>query len=113
MSKSSFGLPATIKKQQKLGDDIQALKLKISELDKTLIEMEMEFELMDRRRKGLKKYRISWTKYYHASGEKKIEASTEEEAIQIVKDHVGEYDGSLDWGPDSPFIESLGEVDDH
>jgi hypothetical protein len=59
------------------------------------------------------KYSISWTKYYHATGMVEIEATTEEETIQIAKDNVGTYDGDLDWGPNDPVIESWGEIEKH
>lgn len=101
-----------IEKQKNLGDDIKALKSKITEKRKSLEKMEMEFELAEKKIKGLKRYKISWMKFYNASGEIEIEATTEEEAIQIVTDNLVDYDGHFDGGPQEPFVESLGEVKD-
>ena len=55
-------------------------------------------------------YEIDWFKYYYTTGTVMIEASTEKEAIKIVEDNIGNYDGSLNWEPDKNFIESCGEV---
>lgn len=59
------------------------------------------------------KYNIEWTRYYYETGSEEIEASNEEEAIQIAKDNVFIYDGHLDGGPAEPDIESYGEVEEH
>ncbi len=58
------------------------------------------------------KYKIEWVKYYWAEGTEEIEASTEEEAIQIAKDSIGEYVGHEEWDYDKNVIESWGEVED-
>jgi hypothetical protein len=57
-------------------------------------------------------YRIFWSKTYYASGTEEIEAPTEEDAIQIVKNNICDYDAlsSLEWDPDKDYIESEGEV---
>ena len=55
-------------------------------------------------------YEIDWFKYYYTTGTVMIEASTEKEAIQIVEDNIGNYDGSMTGDPDKIFIESQGEV---
>ena len=43
----------------------------------------MELELVEEEKKDLKTYEIDWVKYYWQTGTEEIEASTEEEAIQI------------------------------
>jgi hypothetical protein len=57
------------------------------------------------------KYLISWCKYYYQFGEVEIEASTEEEAIQIAKENIGHYEGHMEWDYDQNEIESWGVVE--
>jgi hypothetical protein len=57
------------------------------------------------------KYLISWWKFYSQTGEVKIEASTEEEAIQIAKENISEYEGHWEWEYDQNEIESWGVVE--
>jgi hypothetical protein len=58
------------------------------------------------------KYEIDWVKYYFETGTEEIEASNEEEAIQIAKDNIGGYEGDMDWDYDKIEIQSWGEVAD-
>jgi hypothetical protein len=51
-------------------------------------------------------------KYYFETGTEEIEASTEEEAIQIAKDNIGGYEGDMDWDYAKNEIQSWGEVAD-
>jgi len=97
-------------KEQKVEDNIPTLKSKIAELQKILRARELELVKMEKKRKGLKNYLISWVKYYYATGEKEIEASTEEEAIQIARHNVGGYEGKLEGDFDRNEFESWGEV---
>ena len=69
--------------------------------------IEMEHELM---KKDLKKYEIGWVKYYWDVGTTVIKASTEEEAIQIAKENICDYQGHFEWDFDKNEFESLGEV---
>ena len=59
------------------------------------------------------KYLISWVKDYYQTGEVEIEASTEEEAIEIAKENISEYEGYMEWDYDKNEIESLGEVENN
>jgi len=97
-------------KEQKAEDDISSLKSKIFELQKTLPAMEFELEKMEKKAKGLKKYSIEWVKYYYSYGTVEIDASTEEEAIQIAKDNVCDYSGHMEGDFDKNEFVSLGEV---
>ena len=97
-------------KEQKVEDDIPTLKSKIFELQKTLHAMELELEKMEKKAKGLKRYSIEWVKYYYSYGTEEIEATTEEEAIQIAKDEVCGYSGHMEGDFDKNEFVSLGEV---
>jgi len=108
----------TTDKDQKI-DEIQALRSAIVELQKDLIAMEhklctedKKLETEEKKIKGLKKYLISWMRFLNRSGEEVIEASSEEEALQIARENVYLYDGKMDGGPEEPFIESWGEVEE-
>lgn len=99
-----------IEKQQNLINDIPTLESKILEYQENLRVLELEIENKRREESKLKTYLISYVKYYYLTGEVEIEASTEEEAIQIVEDNIGCYDGSMEWDYDKNFVESWGEV---
>ena len=90
-------------KEQKVEDNIPILKSKIAELQKTLQAKEIEFEKEEKKKKGLKKYCVEWVKYFYEAGEEEIEASTEEEALQIARDNLGEYQGHFDACGDRDF----------
>jgi hypothetical protein len=62
------------------------------------------------RRKVMPKFTISWCKTYYSMGTEEIEASSEEEAIQIAKENIGYYEGHMEYDYDKNEIESLGEV---
>ena len=83
-------------KEQKVEDDISIMKSKIAELQKILQAKEIEFEKEEKKKKGLKTYWVEWVKYFYEAGEEKIEASTEEEAIQIARDNASDYQGHFD-----------------
>jgi hypothetical protein len=102
-----------LERQKKLGDDIQSLKSNIAELNNNLKEAEIEFELMRKKIKRLKKYKISWSRPYYEYGEEEIEASSEKEALQIAKKNVFQYEGKIESGYEEPYIESWGEVNDY
>ena len=58
----------------------------------------------------VKTYEIAWVKNYHATGRELIEAESEEEALKIAEDNIGNYEGSMEYDPDNPpWVESWGE----
>jgi hypothetical protein len=58
----------------------------------------------------LKTYEIAWVKNYHMANSVLIEAETEEEALQIAENNIGNYEGSMQYDPDNPaWVESWGE----
>ena len=57
----------------------------------------------------MKTYEIAWVKNYSATGRELIEAESEEEAIQIASDNIGDYEGSMQYNPDENWVESWGE----
>ena len=59
----------------------------------------------------MNKYLISWVIYFSQADEVEIEASTEEEAIQIAKENIGEYDGKWEVVDEESEIKLLGVVE--
>ena len=57
----------------------------------------------------VKTYEIAWVKNYHMGNSVLIEAETEEEALQIARDNIGNYEGSMQYDPDEDWVESWGE----
>ena len=58
----------------------------------------------------MKTYEISWVKNYHATGSELIKAESEDEALKIAEDNIGDYEGSMEYDPDNPpWVESWGE----
>ena len=53
----------------------------------------------------MKKYKVSWSKTYYASGEVEIEAESEEDARIIVEENSGDYEGSMQYDPNENYIE--------
>mgnify|MGYP003135488617 CR=1 FL=1 len=45
------------------------------------------------------KYEVEWTKTYYASGHVEIEAESKEEAKEIAEEHIGDYEGSMQYDP--------------
>ena len=100
-------------KEQKVEDNIPILKSKIAELQKILKAKEIEFEKEEKKKKGLKKYCVEWVKYFYEAGEEEIEASTKEEALQIARDNLGEYQGHFDACTDPMFeFECFGPMEE-
>ena len=56
----------------------------------------------------VKTYEIAWVKNYYATGTELIEADSEEEALKIAKDNIGDYTGNMDYDPDADWVESYG-----
>jgi len=54
-------------------------------------------------------YEIAWVKNYHMGNSELIEADSEEEALQIARDNIGDYEGSMQYDPDEDWVESWGE----
>lgn len=46
------------------------------------------------------RYRVRWSKTYHASGEMIIDAPTPEEALDLADERVGDETGSMQYDPD-------------
>lgn len=58
-----------------------------------------------------KTFRVDWSKTYYASGIEEVEAETEEEAVEIVREKIGDLTGSMQYDPNEDYVESLGEKD--
>ena len=52
------------------------------------------------------KYLVDWNKPSHASGSVEIEADSSEDAEWIVRDRMGDYEGSMQYDADKDFDES-------
>ena len=53
-------------------------------------------------------YEIAWVKNYFATGSELIEADSEEEALQVARDEMGNYEGSMQYTPEEDWVESWG-----
>ena len=53
-------------------------------------------------------YEIAWVKNYFARGSELIEADSEEEALQVARDNMGDYEGSMQYIPEEDWVESWG-----
>ena len=54
-------------------------------------------------------YEIAWVKNYHMANSVLIEAKTEEEALEIARNNIGNYESSMQYDPDEDWVESWGE----
>ena len=54
----------------------------------------------------MSKYEVTWSKTYYASGSVEIEADSNEEAEDIVRERMGDYEGSMQYDADKDFVES-------
>ena len=52
------------------------------------------------------KYLVDWNKAYHASGSVEVEANSNEEAEEIVRERMGDYEGHMEHDADRDFVES-------
>jgi len=52
------------------------------------------------------KYYVSWSKTYYTSGSVEIEADSSEDAEWIVRDRMGDYEGSMQYDADKDFVEA-------
>ena len=57
------------------------------------------------------KYTVSWGKTYYASGLVEIEANSSEDAEDIVRDRMGDYEGSMQYDADKDYAEAHEVVD--
>ena len=58
----------------------------------------------------MKKYKVDWSKTYHASGTVEIEAESEEDAQIIAEENIGDYEGSMQYDPNENYVEVVAEV---
>jgi len=54
-------------------------------------------------------YEIAWVKNYHMANSVLIEAKTEEEALEIARNNIGNYESSMQYDSDEDWVESWGE----
>ena len=52
------------------------------------------------------KYEVNWSKTYYTSGYVEIEANSTEEAEEIARDNIGDYEGSMQYDGDADFVEA-------
>ena len=52
------------------------------------------------------KYEVTWSKTYYASGLVEVEANSSKDAEDIVRDRMGDYEGSMQYDADKDFVES-------
>ena len=51
-------------------------------------------------------YKVYWSKTYHSSGDIEVEATSFSEAENIVRDEMGDYEGSMQYDPDADKVEA-------
>ena len=51
-------------------------------------------------------YKVYWSKTYHSSGDIEEEATSFSEAENIVRDEMGDYEGSMQYAPDADTVEA-------
>jgi len=56
-------------------------------------------------------YKVYWSKRYHVSGIAKIEADSVTEAEEIVREHIGDYEGPMQYDPHGDTVSTLYEVE--
>lgn len=59
-----------------------------------------------------RKYTISWSKTYVATGTVEIKADSHVEAMRQVADEIGDYEGSTQYRPEEDTVELLAWFDD-
>ena len=58
------------------------------------------------------KFAVDWSKTYYMSGTVVVEADSEAEAEEYVRDHIGDYsDGSTQYDPNEDYVEVSGEIE--
>ena len=55
-------------------------------------------------------YEVTWSKTYYASGSVEIEADSNEEAEELVRERMGDYEGSMQYDADKDFVESYSRI---
>ena len=53
-----------------------------------------------------KRFRVSWSKTYHATGEIYVDAASKREAERIVHQKIGDYEGSMQYDADDDEVEA-------
>ena len=57
------------------------------------------------------KYDVEWNKTYYASGSVEIEANSSEDAEELVRDKMGDYEGHMEYDPDADEVEAYPTVE--
>ena len=52
------------------------------------------------------KYIVEWSKTYYASGAVAVDASSSEDAEDVVRERMGDYEGSMQYDADKDFVEA-------
>ena len=53
-----------------------------------------------------KLFHVAWSKTYYTSGSVTVEAGSSHEAEEIVRDRMGDYEGSMQHDADRDFVEA-------
>jgi len=56
------------------------------------------------------KYDVEWSKTYYASGRVEIEANNKEEAKEAVLEHMGDYEGNMQYDPDKNEVSVVATI---
>ena len=51
------------------------------------------------------KYYVEWNKTYYASGSVEIEANSSEDAEELVRNKMGDYEGHMEYDADKDFVD--------
>ena len=57
----------------------------------------------------MKKYKVEWSKTYYTRGTETVEAESEFAAEDMVRNRMGDLEGSLQWNPDEDTAEAWEE----
>ena len=55
----------------------------------------------------MKKYKVTWSKTYYASGEVEVEATSKMDAELKEEEKIGDYEGSMQYNPYEDYVDAV------